>query len=148
MTEPIGYKDDGEMLVGSKTLKGSFSGVNAKLTTSSPSLKEEWCVKEYDPNAQPDYSKMYFIFQFKDGETAKYRMDKDCHNLQQFLDRMNKFHELEKENKRLKKQLRDANEVISDFRTYDFTVDGENAEAYQVKWKVKAKRFYKNRKWV
>jgi len=115
MTEPIIYKDDGEMLVGSKTLKCSFSGVNAKLTTTSPSLKEQWCVKEYDPNAQPDYSKMYFIFQFKDGETAKYRMDKDCHTLEQFLDRMNDFHELEKENKRLQEQLNEANEVIKEF---------------------------------
>ena len=55
---------------------------------------------------KPDYSKMYFEFCFKDGETAKYRMDKDCHNLQQFLDRMNNFHELEKENKRLQEQLK------------------------------------------
>lgn len=48
--------------------------------------------------------------------------------------------------KRLQEQLKEANEIIEAFRTYDFTVDDENAEAYQVKWNVKAKRFYKNRK--
>lgn len=51
-----------------------------------------------------------------------------------------------KENKKLKAQLQEANEVIDTLRTYDFTVDDENAEAYQVKWNVKAERFYKNRK--
>jgi len=61
---------------------------------------------------KPDYSKMYFEFQFKNGEKARYRMDKDCHDLQQFLDRMNHFHDLEKENKRLQKQLEEANTVI------------------------------------
>ena len=70
---------------------------------------------------KPDYSKMYFIFHFKDGKTAKYRMDKDCHTLQQFLDRMNAFHELEKENKRLQEQLNEANEVIQkDFDSFDY----------------------------
>lgn len=49
--------------------------------------------------------------------------------------------------KRLQEQLKEANEVIESRRTYDFTVDDENAEYYQVKWNVKAKRFYKNRKW-
>lgn len=49
--------------------------------------------------------------------------------------------------KRLQEQLKEANEVIESLRTYDFTVDDENAEYYQVKWKVEAKRFYKNRKW-
>lgn len=47
----------------------------------------------------------------------------------------------------LQKQLHEANEVIESLRTYDFTVDDENAEAYQVKWNIKAERFYKNRKW-
>lgn len=49
--------------------------------------------------------------------------------------------------KRLQEQINEANEVIDTLRTYDFTVDDENAEAYQVKWNVEAKRFYKNRKW-
>lgn len=51
------------------------------------------------------------------------------------------------EYKHLQEQLKEANEVIESLRTYDFTVDDENAEYYQVKWNVKAKRFYKNRKW-
>lgn len=51
-----------------------------------------------------------------------------------------------KENKRLQEQLEEANEVIESLRTYDFTVDDENAEEYQVKWNVEAKRFYKNKK--
>lgn len=53
---------------------------------------------------KPDYSKMYFIFNFTDGKQAKFRMDKDCNTMQQFLDRMNHFHDLEKENKRLQKR--------------------------------------------
>ena len=48
-------------------------------------------------NFKPDYSKMYFVFNFTDGKQAKFRMDKDCHTMQQFLDRMNKVHELEKQ---------------------------------------------------
>lgn len=63
---------------------------------------------------KPDYSKMYFEFQFKDGEKARYRMDKDCHDLQQFLDRMNHFHDLEKENKRLHKKLAIAIEALEE----------------------------------
>ena len=106
MTEPIIYKDDGEYFTGSKTLKCSFNGVNAGLTTIRPSLKKPWCTKKYDLNARLDYSKMYFIFKFKDGQEAKYRMDKDCHTLEQFLDRMNHFHELEKESKRLQEQIK------------------------------------------
>lgn len=46
----------------------------------------------------------------------------------------------------LNEQLKEANEVIESLRTYDFTVDDENAEEYQVKWNVKAKRLYKHRK--
>ena len=52
-----------------------------------------------------------------------------------------------KEYLKLKEQLEEANEVIESLRTYDFTVADENAEAYQVKWNVKAERFYKNKKW-
>ena len=52
-----------------------------------------------------------------------------------------------KQIERLQEQLKEANEVIESLRTYDFRVDDENAEYYQVKWNVKAKRFYKNRKW-
>ncbi len=51
-----------------------------------------------------------------------------------------------KEIKRLQEQLKEANEVIDNFRTYDFTVNDEVAEEYQVKWGVKAKRLYKHRK--
>ena len=48
-----------------------------------------------------------------------------------------------KQIERLQEQLKEANEVIESLRTYDFTVDDENAEHYQVKWNVEAKRFYK-----
>ena len=57
------------------------------------------------------------------------------------------FSQLVKKVERLQEQLNEANEVIESIRTYDFTVDDENAEYYQVKWNVEAKRFYKNRKW-
>ena len=68
-----------------------------------------------------------------------------------------KFHEEEiklimdikkigKEIKRLREQLAEANEVIDNLRTYDFTVNDEVAEEYQVKWGVKAKMLYRNRK--
>lgn len=43
---------------------------------------------------------------------------------------------------KLYEQLQEANEVIESLRTYDFTVDDENAERYQVKWNVDAKRSY------
>jgi len=58
-----------------------------------------------------------------------------------------KYNKLVDEIERLQEQLTEANEVIESLRTYDFTVDDENAEYYQVKWNVEAKRFYKNRKW-
>lgn len=57
------------------------------------------------------------------------------------------IHDQNKMIERLREQLKEANEVIESLRTYDFTVDDENAEYYQVKWNVEAKRFYKNRKW-
>ena len=62
-------------------------------------------------------------------------------------DELGHFAEASKTIKRLQEQLNEANEVIERLRTYDFTVDDENAEYYQVKWNVEAKRFYKNRKW-
>ena len=58
----------------------------------------------------------------------------------------NQLADLSKTIERLQEQLKEANEIIDTLRTYDFTVDDENAEAYQVKWNVKAERFYKNRK--
>lgn len=57
------------------------------------------------------------------------------------------YNKLFKKIERLQEQLNEANEVIESLRTYDFTVDDENAEEYQVKWNVEAKRFYKNKKW-
>lgn len=137
MTEPIIYKDDGEMLVGSKTLKCSYcADAYVDLKNAPPGYSCEY--------KEPDYSKMYFIFQFKDGKTAKYRMDKDCHTLQQFLDRMNAFHELEKENKklnrqlkRLKSQLKDANMIIKGAERFDPFARWSPATAYIKRWGVK-----------
>ena len=67
--------------------------------------------------------------------------------LNSFFDLLNQRKELEQKVQRLQEQLKEANEVIESLRTYDFTVDDENAEEYQVKWNVKAERFYKNKKW-
>ncbi len=57
------------------------------------------------------------------------------------------IHDQNKVIARLQEQLNEANDVIESLRTYDFTVDDENAEYYPMKWNVKAKRFYKNKKW-
>jgi len=54
--------------------------------------------------------------------------------------------ELEKENKKLKEQLQEANEIIANFRTYDFTVNDENAEEYQVKYGIAGEKIYTNKK--
>ena len=51
------------------------------------------------------------------------------------------------EYQKLKEQLEEANAVIETLRTYDFTIDDENAEEYQVKWNVQAKKIYENKKW-
>lgn len=48
--------------------------------------------------------------------------------------------------KRLQEQLAEANEVIENFRTYDFTRDDELAEEYQVKYGIAGKKIYTNRK--
>ena len=53
---------------------------------------------------------------------------------------------LQDENRKLKEQLEEANEIIESFRTYDFTINDENAEEYQVKYKIDGKRIYTNRK--
>lgn len=46
------------------------------------------------------------------------------------------------ENTRLKQQLAEANEIIEEFRTYDFTVTDERAEEYMVNYGVSGKRIY------
>ena len=51
-----------------------------------------------------------------------------------------------KENKRLQEQLNEANEVIANFRTYDFTINDENAEEYQVKYGIAGEKIYTNKK--
>lgn len=53
---------------------------------------------------------------------------------------------LNREIERLQKQLDEANLIISDFRTYDFTINDECAEEYQVKYGIKGKRIYTNMK--
>lgn len=47
---------------------------------------------------------------------------------------------------KLQEQLAEANEVIESLRTYDFTVDDENAEEYQVKYGIAGEKIYKNKK--
>jgi len=48
--------------------------------------------------------------------------------------------------KRLQEQINEANEIIDNFRTYDFTVDDERAEEYQVKYGIVGEKIYKNKK--
>ena len=50
------------------------------------------------------------------------------------------------EYKRLQEQLKEANEVIESLRTYDFTVDDEIAEEYQLKYGIAGKKIYTNKK--
>ena len=83
-------------------------------------LSADTCGRTYTAILEkPDYSKMYFIFNFKDGKQAKYRMDKDCNTLQAFLDRVEKYHESEerlaeasKKVEQLEKQLEEANHIL------------------------------------
>ena len=82
-------------------------------------LSTDTCGRTYTTLEKPDYSKMYFIFNFKDGKQAKYRMDEDCNTLQAFLDRVEKYHETEerlaearKKVEELECQLKEVNEII------------------------------------
>jgi len=43
-------------------------------------------------------------------------------------------------------QLEEANEIIANFRTYDFTRNDELAEEYQVKYGIAGEKIYTNRK--
>lgn len=52
-----------------------------------------------------------FVFQFNDGKKAVFKADKDVQTMQQFLDRMNKVHELEE-------QLKEANKCIKHCSTH------------------------------
>jgi len=51
-----------------------------------------------------------------------------------------------KEIERLQEQLNEANEIIANFRTYDFTINDENAEEYQVKYGIAGEKIYTNKK--
>lgn len=51
-----------------------------------------------------------------------------------------------KELQKLKEQLKEANEIIANFRTYDFTINDENAEEYQVKYGIAGEKIYTNKK--
>lgn len=48
--------------------------------------------------------------------------------------------------KRLQEQLKEANEIIANFRTYDFTRNDEIAEEYQVKYCIAGEKIYINKK--
>lgn len=54
--------------------------------------------------------------------------------------------DLSKTIERLQEQLKEANEIIANFRTYDFTVNDENAEEYQVKYGIAGEKIYTNKK--
>ena len=60
--------------------------------------------------------------------------------LDDFMALKEKLKKTQKEYAKARNQLKEANEVIDNFRTYDFTVNDEVAEEYQVKWGVKAKK--------
>ena len=53
---------------------------------------------------------------------------------------------LKKQIEHLQIQLKEANEIIANFRTYDFTRDDEIAEEYQVKYVIVGEKIYTNRK--
>lgn len=55
-------------------------------------------------------------------------------------------HQLAEDFKRLQEQLNEANEIIANFRTYDFTRDDEIAEEYQVKYGIAGEKIYTNKK--
>jgi len=48
--------------------------------------------------------------------------------------------------KLLQEQLKEANEIIANFRTYDFTINDEIAEEYQVKYGIAGEKIYTNKK--
>ena len=54
--------------------------------------------------------------------------------------------DLSKKVERLQEQLKEANEIIANFRTYDFTRDDEIAEEYQVKYVIAGEKIYTNKK--
>ena len=57
-----------------------------------------------------------------------------------------KVKELKKQIEHLQIQLKEANEIIANFRTYDFTINDENAEEYQVKYGIAGEKIYTNKK--
>lgn len=86
------------------------------------------------------------IIHFRDGTEATYSLEENDGSLQKFLDRVQDYHELEKEHECLKKQLKEANEVIKGYDSYTYALepDGKvvcreanNAHFYLEKWGVK-----------
>lgn len=115
--------------------------------------KEQTNYVKYNPNdtvyatflKKEDLVKQ-FVFCFKDGKKAVFKTDKDCQTMQDFLDRMNKVHELENENKKLKEQLEEANRllkyylqdgVLVQFASGDYVDPRKDAKLYFEKWGVK-----------
>lgn len=87
--------------------------------------------------------KKTIIFQFEDGKQATFRLDKDCDSMQAFLNRVEKYHELEKENKRLKEQLQEANAIITGEihlvrrKDNEYVCESPEIINYKKKWSVK-----------
>ena len=77
------------------------------------------------------------VFNFKDGTTAIYSLEENDGSLQKFLDRVQSYHDLEKEHERLKKQLKEANLVLKDLELADDIRIAMKVQEYTDKWGVK-----------
>lgn len=71
----------------------------------------------------------------------------ECQTLENNCEILHAFWKGAKEKiNKLEEQLNEANKVIESLRTYDFTVNDENAESYQVKYGIAGEKIYTNKK--
>lgn len=75
------------------------------MSTEQSGVIDRYTLKLADKDLHSD-----FTFIFKDGQQAVFRND-ECKTMQDFLDRVNHFHELEKEVDRLQKVIRLARDT-------------------------------------
>lgn len=65
--------------------------------------------ENYSMTYRPDLADgIYYVFKFNDGKEAKFKMSEDIKNLQDFLDRMNKVHELEQQKQKVIALIKDG----------------------------------------
>ena len=89
---------------------------------------------QYYPNYEsilkcklPDPKDFYISFRFADGEEAVF---KNAKSLQEFIDKMNNYHELEKENKQLKDLLKKCRVAFKTYADEDETCGLEEENKY------------------